>query len=44
MANSILNPILEYLNEIKTEGKPLDCKDKAIIDCQHQLGYFFIEQ
>lgn len=32
MANSILNPVLEYFNEIETEGKPLDCKDKVIKD------------
>lgn len=30
--NLFLNPILEYFNEIKTEGKPLDCKDKVIKD------------
>lgn len=30
--NKFLNPVLEYFNETKTEGRPLDCRDKVIKD------------
>jgi len=37
--NKFLNPVLEYFNETKTEGKPLECKDKVIKDINLTLEH-----